>query len=140
MCLTGCPFLGTRLKPQERDRDAKDFRLIMYNYLEVQPGEYVYDTYPDIAGDGDYELISARTLGRDMGKTAMPELPSALRAIFDRECDTHGKLLFVTHMQQRYNEVTTAKRDIEMLKAVRQGVTDSISLPGMYPVRKQGPM
>lgn len=112
-------------KPLERDRDAKDFRVIMYHYLETQSEEYLYDSYPDIAGDGDYERISARSLGRDISKTAGVKVVLTIKAILIRECNIQGDLRFIQHMQQRmYDGEMTTSRDIDLLNSVLQGVSD----------------
>jgi predicted nucleotidyltransferase len=114
-------------KPLERDRDAKDFRLIMYKYLDAKSGEYVFDVYPDIAGDGDYDRISARSLGRDMKSIAGASLIPLLHDILNRECDQKGNLRFIQQMQAAViDKELSINRDIEMLNAVRQGIVDAI--------------
>jgi predicted nucleotidyltransferase len=112
-------------KPDERDRDAKDFRTIMYRYLDAHPTDYVFNVHLDIASDGDYDLISARTLGRDIKTTGGPGIHSQLVEILNRESDQTGSLQFILQMQTTsFNQETTVSRDIGMLKAVYRGVTD----------------
>jgi predicted nucleotidyltransferase len=111
--------------PGERDRDAKDFKVIMYSYLEAHPTEYLYEDYQDIASDGDYDLVSARVLGRDIKTVAGPEMYPQIINILSRESDQDGRLNFVQSMQSKsLNEEPAIPRDIEMLKAVCKGVAD----------------
>ena len=112
-------------KPNERDRDAKDFRVIMYHYLDTHPIDYVYTAYPDIAADGDYDLISARALGRDVNSIGGPGIHSLLVEILNRECDQTGSLNLIRQMQTvSFGQEPTFPRDIEMLNGVFRGVTD----------------
>jgi hypothetical protein len=91
-------------------------------YLETQSADDVYDTHLDIAG-GDYELFSARVLGRDIKTICGPENYSLLVEILSRECDSAGPLNFIQQMQTRGQE-SAITRDIEMLNAVYNGVLD----------------
>ena len=112
-------------KPSERDRDAKDFRLIMYKYLDAKPAEYVFDVHPDIAGMGDFDLISARSLGRDIQLIAGKPLLPTISDILNRQCFADGELRFVQQMQPSFIDRDPAiARDLEMLNTVRQGVAD----------------
>jgi predicted nucleotidyltransferase len=112
-------------KPHERDRDAKDFKTIMYHYLEAHPKEYLYDVHLNIASDGDYDLISARVLGRDIKTITGPDMYPQIIEILNRGSDQNGSLHFVQQMQTTSSfQQTTFLRDIEMLKAVFKGVTD----------------
>jgi predicted nucleotidyltransferase len=110
--------------PQERDRDAKDFSFIMFNYLEAQDIGHIYEKHGDLAGD-DYELFSARILGRGLKLVGGPTMLSALMEILKRECDPEGELRFVQSMRTAgFDQEKTIPRSIAMLKAVLQGVED----------------
>jgi len=114
-------------KPLERDRDAKDFHFIMHNYLAAEPDEYVFDIHLDIAGDGDYDLISARCLGRDMMAIAGKATGAILDEVLHRECDTKGNLFFVQQMREYGSDhADSVNKDIEMLAAVHKGIADRI--------------
>jgi len=112
-------------KPLERDRDAKDFRLIMYKYLYAKPVEYVFDVYPETASIGDYDMISAQVLGKDIKRIISPSLSTIFSEILIRESDVKGSLRFVQQMQEtgiEWDEAIT--KDISMLQAVRKGIVD----------------
>jgi predicted nucleotidyltransferase len=111
--------------PDERDRDAKDFKEIMYNYLEIYPSGSVYSAYPDIAGE-DYELISARVLGRDMRAIAGPTIQQQLIEFLERERNPAGALKFILQMQSGFmNREEKIEKDIMMLDATHNGFMDS---------------
>jgi predicted nucleotidyltransferase len=113
-------------KPNERDRDAKDFRTIMYHYLEAQPEGYLYNVHLDIAAENDYDLISARALGRDINIIGGPGIHSLLVEILNRECDQMGSLNFIQQMRPTlFIQEMTALKDIDMLNAVFRGITDT---------------
>jgi predicted nucleotidyltransferase len=114
--------------PLARDRDARDFRLLMYKYLETQSIDAVFEAHSDITSVGDYDLISARLLGRDMAVVAGVSLRPAIHDILVRECDPDGRVRFIQQMQSAGADREAAiPRDLSMLSAVLQGVAD----PGM---------
>lgn len=110
--------------PIERDRDAKDFKTIMDHYLDTQSIDDVYSVHHDIAESGDYDLISARVLGRDIQTISRPEVYSHLVEILNRECDLSGFLRFIRQMRTALIDEETTAKDIKMLNAVFSGVTD----------------
>ena len=111
-------------QPYTRDRDAKDFKEIMYNYLETYPDGSLYTAHPDIAGD-DYELISARVLGRDIGSIGGPEIQVLLIEIITRESNQAGSLNFILQMQTgSFDRDADIERDIKMLEMVHNGIID----------------
>jgi predicted nucleotidyltransferase len=111
--------------PHERDRDAKDFKVIMYSYLEAHPKEYLYQDHLDVASGGDYDLASARVLGRDIKTVAGMKMYPQITEILNRESDQDGPLNFVQDMQSKLlYEEPAIPRDLEMLKAVCKGVAD----------------
>jgi predicted nucleotidyltransferase len=113
--------------PDERDRDAKDFKTIMYHYNEVCSTEYVFDENKDISSGGDFELTIARIFGRDIKKLAGREIGPFVIGILNRESDREGPLRFIQNMQERAPQGNSAiPRDIEMLNAVTKGVADSL--------------
>jgi predicted nucleotidyltransferase len=111
-------------KPNERDRDAKDFRVIMYYYHEAYPKD-LYKDHSDIASDGDFELFSARVLGRGIKTVAGQKIVLQIIEILNRESDQDGPLNFVQNMQTTSSyEEHAIPRDMEMLKAVCKGLAD----------------
>jgi predicted nucleotidyltransferase len=111
--------------PDERDRDAKDFRMIMHHYNEACSMEYVFEEHGDISSGEDYELVIARILGRDIKKVAGQEILSLVIEILNRESDREGPLRFIQDMQAPASQGdSTIPRDIELLNAVAKGVAD----------------
>jgi predicted nucleotidyltransferase len=85
----------------------------------------LYEDHLDVASDGDYDLVSARVLGRDIKTVAGPEMYPQIIEILNRESDQDGPLNFIQNMQSKsLYEEPAIPRDIEMLKAVYKGVTD----------------
>jgi predicted nucleotidyltransferase len=112
-------------KPNERDRDAKDFKAIMYHYHEVHHLEYLYNLHGDITSGDDFELTWARVLGRDIKTIAGPEIQNHLIEILNRECDQMGQLRFIQQMRTTSSfQDTDIPRDLDMLKAACKGFTD----------------
>jgi hypothetical protein len=97
----------------------------MYNYLEVYPKENLYADHSDVTSGGDYEIFSARVLGRGIKTVAGPEISAQIIEILNRESDQKGHLKFIQQMQSgSFYAESTIPKDIEMLKAVSQGVAD----------------
>jgi predicted nucleotidyltransferase len=125
--LAGLAFLkliSWNEQPHTRDRDAKDFKEIMYNYLETYPNGSIYSIHPDIAEE-DYDFIAARALGRDIGIIGAPEIQAMLVKIVSRECDPAGPLNFI--LQMRINSIDgdfDSSRDLKMLQMVNNGIMD----------------
>lgn len=111
--------------PDERDRDAKDFRMIMHHYNEACSMEYVFNKNGDISSGEDYELVIARILGRDIKKVAGQGILPLVCEILDRESNRDGPLRFIQNMQAPASQAdSTIPRDIELLIAVAQGAAD----------------
>ena len=111
--------------PDERDRDAKDFRMIMRHYNESCSQEYVFDEHGDISSGEDYELVIARILGRDIKKVAGQGILPLVIKILNRESSQESEFHFVQKMQVPASQgESTIPRDIELLRAVAKGVAD----------------
>jgi predicted nucleotidyltransferase len=110
--------------PFERDRDAKDFKIIMYNYCEVCSMECVFNEHVDISSGEDFDLTIARIFGRDIKKIAGQEILPQVIEILDREGNREGNLRFIQKMQASSSPRDSIPRDIEMLHAVAKGIAD----------------
>lgn len=73
--------------PERRRKDAPDLFLILQNYLDAGNLDRLFEEAPDLieAGDYDYELTSARLLGRDFSRIASPATKKILLRILERE-------------------------------------------------------
>jgi hypothetical protein len=93
--------------------------------IQDYPSGSVYSAYPDIAGE-DYELISARVLGRDMRAIAGPTIQQQLIEFLERERNPAGALKFILQMQSGFmNREEKIEKDIMMLDATHNGFMDS---------------
>jgi predicted nucleotidyltransferase len=111
--------------PDERDRDAKDFREIMYNYLESYPAGSLYSVHPDITGE-DYELTGAQALGRDIKAIGGPGMKHEINEFFVRECNQAGSLKFILQMRSGFLlEEGEVEKDLRMLCSVFIGFKEA---------------
>jgi predicted nucleotidyltransferase len=118
-------LLSWNENPDMRDRDAKDFGLIMKYYLDVQQPDYVHNTHADIASAGDYDSISARCLGRDIAAIAGSEITRKLIDILNKESNVDGNLRFVLQMtQSTIGEEIGYNRICDLLNTVSIGLVD----------------
>lgn len=72
---------------ERRSKDAPDLCFIIQNYLDAGNLDRLFNEAPDLveAEDYDYELASARLLGRDMSKIATVSTKKTLMEILERE-------------------------------------------------------
>lgn len=73
--------------PDRRRKDAPDLFFILQNYLDAGNLDRLFEEAPDLIedGDSDYELTSARLLGRDISKIASHATKKILLRILERE-------------------------------------------------------
>jgi predicted nucleotidyltransferase len=110
---------------------ARDF--ILHYVYEIRPTRATLDvdigvrvsSWAQYKSGGDFEIIIARILGRDIKKLAGQEICPIVTGILDRETDREGPLRFIQNMQERAAQGDSAiPRDIEMLNAVAKGAAD----------------
>ena len=86
-----------------RSKDAKDFEYITRNYIDAGNLDRVYsgkDSDMSESDDPDYELISARLLGRDVAVILNPEAKEYIQKILERETGEQVSYKFIEDMRQ----------------------------------------
>jgi predicted nucleotidyltransferase len=110
-----------------RQKDASDLVFIIQNYLDAGNLERFFEEAPDIvdSGDYDYELGSARLLGRDISKFAYTSTIEKLIEILNRESQgKQGHKIAMDALQgsrlseESYEEVS------DLFDALLKGLTD----------------
>ena len=88
-----------------RSKDARDFEYITRNYIEADNLERVYsgaDSDISEGNDPDYELMSAKLLGRDVAKISNPAAKEYIKKILNEETGEQDRYKFIEDMRQGY--------------------------------------
>lgn len=88
-----------------RSKDARDFEYIARNYIEADNLERVYsgaDSDISEGDDSDYELMSARLLGRDVAIILNPAAKEYIEKILNEETGEQDRYKFIEDMRQGY--------------------------------------
>ncbi|HID29008.1 MAG TPA: hypothetical protein EYP19_03285, partial [Desulfobacterales bacterium] len=107
-----------------RSRDAQDLALLMRKYVDAGNMERFYAEESDLAGQEqfDYEIGSARLLGRDIATMFRRETSQAILEILERE----------TGEQHRYRLVEDMfsgddfEEKLQYLEALKAGIIDRL--------------
>ena len=86
-----------------RSKDAKDFEYITRNYIDAGNLDRVYsgeDSDISESDDPDYELMSARLLGRDVAVILNPESKVYIQKILEMETGEQDSYKFIEDMRQ----------------------------------------
>lgn len=117
--------------PARGDRDAKDLKIIIHNYLDAGNVERIFEEETDIferiqEGEGDhYRKAGARLLGRDIAKITIPESKNKIIEILDAETGEKERYRLVEDMIDTYTESSHDFEDnIELLEQLKLGVLD----------------
>jgi len=111
-------------RPDDRARDISDINFIIEKYADINV-EYICNEHYDIMSDNWDENLSARVLGRDMGKimkndeTLMNKILGILNSSIK---DNHNSRIALLMISGHDN---TLEQKIEVLKNLRDGILDS---------------
>jgi predicted nucleotidyltransferase len=112
----------------ERNKDAKDLKLLMRNHISAGNETRFFEEEADIVdilaekGGFDYERGGARLLGRDISDLARAETRDRLLNILQRETDERGKFRLVVDMADVPSEVSTEfEKNIALLEEFKAG-------------------
>jgi len=126
--LAAMKLISWKDKYPERNKDAKDLKLIMLNYIEAGNLERIYDGEDsDISGGAaaDYELMSARLLGRDVATITMPESKKYILKILNEETGEQDNYKLALDMRRgpsyTSNDFDT---NLNLLEAFKKGFLD----------------
>ena len=108
-----------------RQRDAEDLMFLLKHYIELGNDHRLWDTDADIINEGnfDYELASARLLGRDIRKIISDATRDAITAILTKEMDTESRLRLVTDIARA--RLGTAQHILSLLDSIAHGITET---------------
>jgi len=113
--------------PERRSKDAPDLFLIFRYYLDAGNLDRLFDEGIDIVDgkDYDYDLASARFLGRDIGKISSPDTKAKLIEILEREADSkQGHKIAMDIMQSDSYRSESYERILEYFNALLKGIAE----------------
>ena len=126
--LAAMKLIAWKDKYPERNKDAKDLKFIILNYIEAGNFERIYDgENSDILEDdaADYELMSARLLGRDVATIITLESKEYILKILNEETgeQDHYKLAVDMRQGPSYNS-NEFDANLSLLEAFKNGFLD----------------
>ena len=122
-------FISWDDNPERRSRDSSDLLLIMRNYLDAGNLDRLFDEAIDIVEDDsyDYDLVSARFLGRDIVKISSPATKDKLIEILEREDNsTQGHKIALNAMQDDLYRRESYKYIVEHFNALLEGLIEKL--------------
>jgi len=111
--------------PARRSKDAPDLFLIMKNYLETGNLDRLIDEATDTFKEGDYELASARFLGRDIGDISSSVTKAILIEILEKKAKSHhGHKIAMDVIQNESYRNQSYERVVECFNALLEGLAE----------------
>lgn len=113
--------------PERRSKDAPDLFLIMRHYLDAGNLGRLFDEGSDIIDEGnyDYDLASARFLGRDIRNISSPATKTKLIEILEREANSNqGHKIALNVLQSDFYRSESYERVVEHFKALLEGLAE----------------
>ena len=110
---------------ERRGKDAIDLFLIILNYLDAGNLERLFDEGLDIVEEGDYDLASARFLGRDIENIASDATKTKLIEILEREADSkQGHRIAMDILQSDTYRSQSYARIVEHFNGLLKGLAE----------------
>jgi predicted nucleotidyltransferase len=126
--LAAMKLISWKDKYPERNKDAKDLKLIMLNYIEAGNLERIYDGEDSDISEGaaeDYELMSARLLGRDVATITMPESKKYILEILNEETGEQDNYKLALDMRRGPSyTINDFDTNLNLLEALKKGFQD----------------
>lgn len=113
--------------PERRSKDAPDLLLIMRHYLDAGNLDRLFDEGSDIIEEDsyDYDLASARFLGRDVVNISSPATKTKLIEILEREANSkQGHKIAINVIQSDFYRSESYKRVVEYFNALLEGLVE----------------
>ena len=113
--------------PERRSKDAPDLFLIMRHYLDAGNLDRLFDEGSDIIEEDsyDYDLASARFLGRDIANISSPATKAKLIEILEREANSkHGHKIALNVLQSDGYRSESYERVVEHFNALLEGLVE----------------
>lgn len=108
-------------------KDAQDLAHIFDNYLDADNLDRLYeDSHKDILEDAgfDYDIASARLVGRDISKIATTNTLNRIIQILDEEIDREGVNFISTLVPSGLENGSEREKRLNQLKALRKGLKE----------------
>ena len=126
--LAAMKLISWKDKYPVRNKDAKDLKLIMLNYIEAGNLERIYDGEDSDISEGaaeDYELMSARLLGRDVATITMPESQKYILEILNEETGQQDDYKLAVDMRRGPAHTSNHfDTNLNLLEAFKKGFLD----------------
>lgn len=113
--------------PERRSKDAPDLLLIMRHYLDAGNLDRLFDEGSDIIEEDsyDYDLASARFLGRDIANISSPATKAKLIEILEREANSkQGHKIALNIIQSDFYRSESYERVVEHFNALLKGLVE----------------
>jgi len=113
--------------PERRSKDAPDLFLILRHYFDAGNLDRLFDEGSDIIDEGnyDYDLASARFLGRDIGNISNPATKAKLIEILKREANSNqGHKIALNVIQNDFYRNESYERIVEHFNALLKGLVE----------------
>ncbi len=113
-------------KYPNRKKDAGDFLFMLNKYINAGNEMRLYDSDSDLSSDQlEYDLASARILGRDAGKICSEEAFRLINRILEREFETDSQFKLVGDMtgDRMYDDALPSK-NLDLLKQFHIGLKE----------------
>jgi predicted nucleotidyltransferase len=126
--LAAMKLISWKDKYPERNKDAKDLKFIMRNYIEAGNFDRIYDGEDSDILEGvaaDYELMSARLLGRDVATITTPDSKKYILKILNEETGEQKNYKLVVDMRRgpSYTNIDFYT-NLNLLEAFKKGFLD----------------
>ena len=126
--LAAMKLISWKDKYPERNKDAKDLVFIMRNYIDAGNSERIFDGKDSdiLEGDAsDYELMSARLLGRDVAAIITPESKKYIVKILNEETGEQDHYKLAVDMRQGPSYISNDfEAKLNLLEAFKKGFLD----------------
>ena len=126
--LAAMKLISWKDKYPERNKDAKDLVFIMRNYIDAGNSERIFDGKDSdiLEGDAsDYELMSARLLGRDVAAIITPESKTYIVKILNEETGEQDHYKLAVDMRQGPSYISNDfEAKLNLLEAFKKGFLD----------------
>jgi len=113
--------------PERRSKDAPDLFLIMQHYLDAGNLDRLFDEGSDIIEEDsyDYDLASARFLGRDIVNISSPATKAKLIEILEREANSNqGHKIALNVIQNDFYRSESYERVVEHFNSLLKGLVE----------------
>jgi predicted nucleotidyltransferase len=120
-------FISWGDNPERRIKDAPDLFLIMRHYLDAGNLDRFFDEGIDIIEEDsyDYDIASARFLGRDIVNISTPSTKAKLIEILEREANSNqGHKIAFNVLQSDFYRIETYERVVEHFNALLKGLVE----------------